>query len=41
MSRLPLEFHPHTVYEMEEARDWYLHEKKSPQAASKLLDELD
>jgi plasmid stabilization system protein ParE len=38
---LPIEFHPHAEFEVEEARDWYLHVKKSPLAAARFVDELD
>lgn len=41
MIHLPIAFHPHAEYEVEEARDWYLHRKKSPTSARRLMEAVD
>lgn len=41
MSLLPIVFHPHARFEVEEARDWYLQRKKSPLAARRLIEAVD
>ena len=41
MNPLPLEYHPHADYEIGEAFEWYLVEKRSPTAADRFLDELE
>lgn len=41
VNRIPLVFRPAAEAELEEAADWYLYEKQSPQAALGFLDEID
>lgn len=41
MKGVPLIFQPEAEAELEEAKDWYLFEKRSPKAALGFLDEID
>jgi plasmid stabilization system protein ParE len=38
---LPLKYHPHADYEIDEAFEWYRLKKHGPTSASRLLDELE